>query len=332
MSGGQSPAGVASGAGLTRQRGRGRSVMARAFRTALDKASTHVLAWATSMDARNGAASYLLARADARDLSFLQDQSVHLVVTSPPYGSLKEYPSRNGQLGNWPSYEEFLDELDRVWSECLRVLVPGGRVCCVVGDVCLSRRKAGRHHVLPLASDITVRARRLGFDALTPIIWLKVANIRLEASRSSRFLGKPYLPNGMIKNDRETILMLRKPGGYRKPTHQMEEASRISKQEYFKWFQPVWSDVTGASTRTHPAPFPLEIPRRLIQMFSFVGDHVLDPFVGTGTSLEAAVEAGRKGIGVDIEPAYLGIARQRLSQRQKGGPGRNGHRQEGPHG
>lgn len=265
------------------------------------------------MDSVPESRSHLLALADGRDLTFLRNESVHLVVTSPPYGSLKEYPEGEGQLGNWPDYDDFLDELDRVWSECYRLLVPGGRICCVVGDVCLSRRKAGRHHVLPLSSDITVRARRVGFDVLTPIIWAKVANIRLEASNSTRFLGKPYLPNGIIKNDRETIVMLRKPGGYRKPTPEMEELSRIAKQDYFDWFKPIWTDVTGASTRDHPAPFPIEIPRRLVRMFSFIGDYVLDPFVGTGTTIEAAVQAGRRAIGVDIEPHYVRMARQRLA-------------------
>jgi site-specific DNA-methyltransferase (adenine-specific) len=263
----------------------------------------------------------LLARADARRLHFLRDESVHLVVTSPPYGSLKEYPARPGQLGNLPSYAEFLDELDLAWIECFRVLVPGGRVCCVVGDICLSRRKAGRHHVLPLASDITVRARSIGFDALTPIIWSKVANIRLEASRSSRFLGKPYLPNGVIKNDRETIVMLRKPGGYRSPTPEMERLSRIPKEDYFRWFQPIWSDITGASTREHPAPFPLEVPRRLIQMFSFAGDWVLDPFVGTGTTVRAALQTARNAIGLDVEPTYLRKARRSIRSQEPSSDG-----------
>src|SRR5581483_5593616 len=225
--------------------------------------------------------SHELHLGDARRLDALGDASVHLVVTSPPYGNLKRYPTRDGQLGNIASYEEFLDELDDVWRECERVLVPGGRICAVVGDVCLSRRRAGRHHVLPLAADIQVRARKLGLDVLTPIIWLKVANIKLEASKSSRFLGKPYLPGGVIKNDRETIVMLRKPGAYRKPTAEMEAQSRIAKEDYFKWFSPIWSDVTGASTKRHPAPFPLEIARRLVLMYSFVGDVVLDPFSGT---------------------------------------------------
>lgn len=241
---------------------------------------------------------------DARDLRIIASESVHLVVTSPPYGNLKEYPQHEGQLGNMTSYEDFLSELDEVWAECSRILVSGGRACIVVGDVCLSRRRAGRHHVLPLAADIQVRARTFGLDVLTPIMWLKVANIKMEASKSSRFLGKPYLPGGVIKNDRETIVMLRKPGGYRKPTLAMENASRIAKDDYFRWFAPIWSDVTGASTRHHPAPYPLEIPRRLISMYSFVGDTVVDPFSGTGTTSCAAALLARNSLAFEVEPSY----------------------------
>jgi DNA modification methylase len=204
--------------------------------------------------------------------------------------------------------------MDKVWAECLRVLVPGGRIACVVGDVCISRRAGGRHHVLPLSADLQVRARKLGFDCLTPIRWLKVANIRLEASRSSRFLGKPNLPNGIIKNDLEHILFFRKPGGYRKPTTEMEQRSRIENDYYAKWFSPVWTDVTGQLRRDHPAPYPLEIPRRLIRMFSFAGDTVVDPFAGTGTTALAAIETGRNSIMVEIEPHYVDLIEARLKE------------------
>jgi modification methylase len=251
---------------------------------------------------------------DARALSFIGTESVHLVCTSPPYGSLKEYPDHPDQLGNIASYERFLDELDKVWAECLRVLVPGGRVACVVGDVCISRRKGGRHHVLPLSADLQVRARRLGFDNLNPIRWQKVSNIKLEASRSARFLGKPNLPNGIVKNDLEHILFFRKPGGYRKPTIEMERQSFISTDDYAKWFSPVWTDVTGQLRRDHPAPYPLEIPRRLIRMYSFVGDTVVDPFGGTGTTAVAAIEAGRNSVTVEIEPEYVRLIEGRLCE------------------
>jgi modification methylase len=266
--------------------------------------------------------SHLIVAGDARDLSWLDDESVHLVVTSPPYGLLKTYPDAPGQLGNGDdptsldAYEDFLVELDRCWRECARVLVPGGRICCVVGDVCLSRRAAGRHYVLPLASDIQVRARRLDLDALTPIRWLKVANIKLEASQSSWYLGKPNLPGGIVKNDIETIVMLRKPGGYRKPTAEMERASFIPTEDYRRLFRPVWDDVRGESGRRwkHPAPYPVELSSRLIRMFSFVGDTVLDPFAGSGTTAASAIEWRRDSISVEIVPEYVETIERRLSQ------------------
>lgn len=255
---------------------------------------------------------HTIIEGDARDLTFIEKNAVQFVCTSPPYADLIEYPEHSGQLGNMASYEAFLDELDKVWAECLRVLVPGGRVACVVGDVCVSRRQAGRHYVLPLSADIQVRVRRLGFDVLTPIRWQKVANIKLEASRSSRFLGKPNLPNGIVKNDLEHILFFRKPG-YRKPTAEMEALSRIETDEYSQLFAPVWTNVTGQLRRDHPAPYPVEIPRRLIRMFSFATDTVLDPFGGTGSTALAAMETGRNSVSVEIEPTYVDLLERRLT-------------------
>lgn len=267
------------------------------------------------------ATRHLIVEGDARDLSWLEDSSVHLVVTSPPYGLLKTYADAPGQLGNGEdptsieAYEEFLGELDRCWRECARVLVPGGRICCVVGDVCLSRRAAGRHHVLPLSADIQVRARLLGLDNLTPIRWLKVANIKLEASQSSWYLGKPNLPGGIVKNDIETIVMLRKPGGYRKPTATMERRSFIETEDYRRLFRPIWDDVRGESGKRwrHPAPYPVELSSRLIRMFSFVGDTVLDPFAGSGTTAVSALDWGRNSVSVEIVSEYVDTVEQRLT-------------------
>lgn len=251
---------------------------------------------------------------DCRRMPEIADQSAHLIVTSPPYANLKQYaPGNPDQLGDVVDYEEFLDELDRVWSECFRMLVPGGRVCCVVGDVNIARSKGGRHHVLPLASDIRVRARRLGFDNLQGIIWYKVANIKLEASRSSRYLGKPNLPNGIVKNDIEHIVFLRKPG-YRSPSGDMEEQSFIPTDEYARLYRSIWDDIRGASLKDHPAPFPLEIAARLIRMFSFVGDVVVDPFGGTGTTALAALQARRSSFTYEVESSYIPLIKERLSQ------------------
>lgn len=264
--------------------------------------------------------SHKVYERDSRDLSPLKNGSVHLVCTSPPYASLIHYSDRADQLGNIECYEAFLTELDKVWAECFRLLVSGGRVACVVGDVCLSRKQAGRHHVLPLSADIQVRMRRIGFDCLTPIRWLKVSNITLEASSSSRYLGKPNMPNGIVKNDLEHILFFRKPGGYRSPTEKMKRESYIATDEYMKMFSPVWSDIKGQRRRDHPAPYPAEIARRIIRMFSFSGDTVLDPFGGTGSTAVAALAEGRNSISVDVEPSYVDsiVARLALAEGGRG--------------
>ena len=251
---------------------------------------------------------------DARDLSIIADGSVHLVLTSPPYWNLKRYNEHPDQMGHIADYEDFLTELGRVWREAYRVLVPGGRLVCVVGDVCVSRKNFGRHVVFPLHADICVACRRIGFDNLNPIIWHKISNASYEVERGGGgFLGKPYEPNAIIKNDIEFILMQRKPGGYRQPTEAQRDASRIGKEDFQTWFQQFWQ-ITGASTREHPAPYPLELANRLVRMFSFTGDTVLDPFCGTGTSLLAAANAGRNGIGYELDPAYARMAALRLKQ------------------
>ena len=257
--------------------------------------------------------SHRLMVGDARNVGSLPDGSVHLVVTSPPYWTLKKYNERDGQLGHVRDYESFLDQLDLIWAEVYRLLVPGGRLICVVGDVCLSRRNnGGRHTVVPLHASIEERCRQIGYDGLAPVIWHKISNAVHEVERASAFLGKPYEPNSVIKNDIEFILMQRKPGGYRAPTVETRLLSLIPASNHKRWFNQIWTDIRGESTRRHPAPYPLELADRLIRMFSFVGDTVLDPFTGTGTTSVAAALAGRSSIGVDIDPAYLDMAHQRL--------------------
>ena len=251
--------------------------------------------------------THRLINGDARDLSFLGDNSIHLVVTSPPYWNLKRYNENPDQLGHIQDYEAFLFELEKVWRHVYRVLVPGGRLVCVVGDVCVARRNFGRHLVFPLHSDISVICRRIGFDNLNPIIWHKIANASYEVENGSKFLGKPYEPNAIVKNDIEFILMQRKPGGYRKPTIKQREESRIGKEDFDRWFQQIWN-ITGASTKQHPAPFPMEVATRLVRMFSFTGDTVLDPFCGSGTTIIAAFRTGRNSIGVEIDPEYCRMA------------------------
>ena len=252
---------------------------------------------------------------DARDLSWILDGSVHLVVTSPPYWTLKEYaPGNEDQMGHFENYEHFLAQLDKVWRECHRLLAGGGRVCCVVGDVCIPRKKGGKHYLVPLHSDIQVRARKLGLDCLQPILWHKIANGVTEAEgNGAGFYGKPYQPGGIIKNDIEYILFLRKGGEYRSVSPLQKALSMLTREEMKTWQRSIWTDLRGASTRDgHPAPYPVELAERLIKLFSFAGDTVLDPFAGTGSTSQAAIMAGRNSIANDIEPAYVEIARQRI--------------------
>lgn len=260
--------------------------------------------------------AHRLRLGDARDLSFLKDGTVHLIVTSPPYWTLKEYNRVEGQLGYVAGYQAFHAELNKVWAECLRVLVPGGRLVVIVGDVVVSRRSAlKRHKCFPLHADIQVNCEHLGFDNLTPVLWAKIANASFEAEgNSGAFLGKPFEPGAIVKNDVEYVLMFRKPGGYRSPEPRTRLLSIIPAENHRKWFTQVWTDIRGASLRDHPAPFPEELAERIIRMFSFAGDTVLDPFAGTGTTLIAAANFGRNSIGVEIDPAYAEYARARIER------------------
>lgn len=251
---------------------------------------------------------------DARVADFLEPGSVHLVVTSPPYWTLKEYRRSQGQLGWIGDYGEFLQQLDCIWRNCFEALVPGGRLICVVGDVCLSRKKNnGRHSVIPLHASIQERCTKIGFDNLAPIFWNKIANASYEIENGGAgFLGKPYEPNAVIKNDIEFILMERKPGGYRKPTLAARTLSLISAENHHQWFRQIWNDISGARMQNHPAPYPVKLAERLIRMFSFVGDTVLDPFMGTGSTQIAAAQCGRNSIGIEVDPVYFKAAHARF--------------------
>lgn len=255
-----------------------------------------------------------LIQGDARQASDLAPHSVQLVITSPPYWTLKRYHEHDSQLGHVVDYEEFNSALDGVWRNCFRALVPGGRLVINVGDVCLSRKKNnGRHTVVPLHATIQERCKAIGFDNLATIIWHKIANANYEVSGGGGFLGKPYEPNAVIKNDIEFVLMQRKPGGYRSPGQRERLLSIISAENYQAWFRQIWSDIPGASSPGHPAPYPLEFAERIVRMFSFVGDTVLDPFMGTGTTSLACARWGRNSIGIELDSKYFEIARKRIS-------------------
>jgi DNA modification methylase len=167
---------------------------------------------------------------------------------------------------------------------------------------------------VPLHASIQEHCRSIGYDNLAPIIWHKIANAQYEVEgNGASFLGKPYEPNAVIKNDIEFILMQRKPGGYRVTDLATRILSVIPEDCHHEWFQQIWTGLTGASTRHHPAPYPIELASRLIRMFCFAGDTVLDPFLGTGTTTLAAAQCGRNSIGFEIDPEYIEFARKRIT-------------------
>ncbi|SDJ62975.1 DNA modification methylase [Halovenus aranensis] len=254
---------------------------------------------------------------DARDLSMIEEESVELVVTSPPYFDIKDYENGTGgedQLGDLEGYEQFNREIDKVWKQCYEKLVPGGRMCVVVGDVLRSRSEYGRHRVLPLHATIQEHCTDLGFDNLAPIIWYKIGNASLEAGGNARFLGKPYEPGAVIKNDIEYILLFRKPGGYRSPSTAERILSLIEADEHQKMFRQLWDDIKGEPQTDHPAPFPAELAERLIRMFSFTGDTVVDPFAGSGSTAVGASRCGRNSISVELEEQYFEVAKERIEK------------------
>lgn len=256
-----------------------------------------------------------LYQGDSRELSFIDDESVHLAVTSPPYFNLKDYENGTGgedQLGDIDDYEYFNEQVDQVWRQIYDKLVPGGRLVVVVGDVLRSRSEHGRHRVLPLHATIQEHCVEMGYDNLAPIIWYKIGNASLESGGNARFLGKPYEPGAVIKNDIEYILLFRKPGGYRSPSVEEKILSVIEADDHQKMFRQLWDDINGEPQTDHPAPYPVELAERLIRMFSFVGDTVLDPFAGTGTTSVAASRVGRNSISVELEEQYVDIAEERL--------------------
>lgn len=240
-------------------------------------------------------------------------EPVHLTVTSPPYADLLDYGDSDGQAGGL-TFDLWRELMQFVIREVRDITEPGGRLAVNVGDVCVARRAAGRHYVLPLVPALAMIGHDLGLDYLTPIRWEKVANVRLEASSSSGVLGKPNQPGGVIKNDTETILLFRKPGAYRQPTAEQVAAAHIPSADYQRMFRGVWRDIPGEHSPDHPAPFPLRLAARLVRMFSFPGDLVLDPFAGTGTTLRAAKDLGRRAIGFEVEGRYCALAARRLSQ------------------
>lgn len=246
---------------------------------------------------------------DSRDMHLIPDKSVQLIVTSPPYWQLKDYGTEN-QIGFNDSYEEYINNLNLVWKECNRVLSNGCRLCINIGDQFARSVYYGRYKVIPIRTEIIRFCESLGMDYMGAIIWQKTTT--MNTSGGGAIMGSfPYPRNGILKMDYEFILLFKKLGNAPKPTAEQKMKSEITKEEWNQYFSSHWN-FNGVKQLEHIAMFPEELPKRLIKMFSFAGETVLDPFAGSGTTSLAAMHFDRNSIGYEINKSFEPIIREKL--------------------
>jgi len=239
---------------------------------------------------------------DSRAMTELADAGIDLAVTSPPYWHIKDY-GVPGQIGHGQSLHEYLKDLYRTWRECFRVLREGARLCINIGDQFARAAVYGRYKVIPLHAELINQCEHLGFDFMGAIIWQKKTT--MNTTGGAVVMGSyPFPPNGIVEIDYEFILIFKKPGQSRKVSTDIKEASRLTKEEWKEYFAGHWH-FGGVRQVGHEAMFPEELPRRLIKMFTFVGDTVLDPFLGSGTTVKVALESARNAVGFEINPDFL---------------------------
>ncbi|MFH1686293.1 MAG: site-specific DNA-methyltransferase [bacterium] len=247
---------------------------------------------------------------DSRCMSVVEDSSIHLIVTSPPYWQLKDY-GQPGQIGFDDTYEEYVNNLNLVWNECHRVLHPGCRLCINIGDQFARAAYYGRYKVIPIRTEIIRFCESIGFDFMGAIVWQKVTTCN--TTGGAVIMGSyPYPRNGIVKLDYEHILLFRKHGEAPKVSSEIKQASRLTKDEWNAYFYGHWN-FPGEKQNGHIAMFPEELPKRLIKMFSFVGERVLDPFLGSGTTSLAAMKEGRDSVGYEINQEFEPLIRDKLT-------------------
>ncbi|MFH0911378.1 MAG: site-specific DNA-methyltransferase [Planctomycetota bacterium] len=246
---------------------------------------------------------------DSRFMDEVRDGEIDLVVTSPPYWHIKDY-GKPGQIGYGQSLHEYLKDLYRVWSEAFRVLRPGGRICINIGDQFARSIIYGRYKVIPLHAEVIGQCERLGLDFMGSIIWQKKTT--MNTTGGATVMGSfPYPPNGIVEIDYEYIHILKKQGPNKKIASNIKTASRLTKEEWKEYFSGHWY-FGGIRQNGHEAMFPEELPRRLIRMFSFEGDTVLDPFLGSGTTIKAALNLNRNAVGYELNLDFLSTIREKL--------------------
>lgn len=250
---------------------------------------------------------------DSRALNKIEDKSVQLIITSPPYWQLKDYGSNN-QIGFNNSYEEYINNLNLVWMECERILSEGCRLCINIGDQFARSVYYGRYKVVPIRTEIIRFCETLKMDYMGAIIWQKATT--MNTSGGGAVMGSfPYPRNGILKIDYEFILIFKKLGNPPKPTLEQKENSIMTKEEWNQYFSSHWN-FSGVKQSEHIAMFPEELPKRLIKMFSFFGETIFDPFLGSGTTTLAAKDLGRNSIGYEINKEFESIIKEKLNINQ----------------
>ncbi|MCK4734416.1 MAG: hypothetical protein KAT65_18315, partial [Methanophagales archaeon] len=250
---------------------------------------------------------------DSRRMKEVPDESVHLIITSPPYWQLKDYGDER-QIGFHDSYEEYINNLNLVWNECHRVLHKGCRLCINIGDQFARSVYYGRYKVIPIRTEIIKFCESAGFDYMGAVIWQKITTTH--TTGGATVMGSfPYPRNGILKLDYEFILILKKYGNPLRVSKEIKEQSKLTQEEWNKYFTGHWN-FPGEKQDKHLAMFPEELPRRLIKMFTFVGDTVLDPFLGSGTTSLAAKNLSRNSIGYEINNDFLPIIKEKLGLKQ----------------
>jgi DNA modification methylase len=246
---------------------------------------------------------------DSRKMIEIKDETIDLIITSPPYWHIKDY-GKIGQIGYGQTLHEYLKDLYMVWKECFRVLKPGRRLCINIGDQFARSVIYGRYKIIPLHAEVISQCEKIGFDYMGAIIWQKKTT--MNTTGGAIVMGSyPYPPNGMIEIDYEFILVFKKPGTIEEVPKERKEISKLTKEEWKEYFAGHWK-FGGEKQINHEAMFPEELPKRLIKMYSFVGDTVLDPFVGSGTTVKVALELKRNAIGYEINEDFLEIIKEKI--------------------
>lgn len=241
----------------------------------------------------------------------IKNESVQLIVTSPPYWNIKDYNEEN-QIGFDQNYNEYLEDLNKIWAESGRVLSPGCKLVINVGDQFLrAKDNNGKYEIIPIHKDIIEGCQRTGFTFLGNIIWKKISTTNTTGGCS--WMGSIYYPrDGYITYEHEYIMIFKKSGRAPKPSLEMKEASRLSKECRSKWFRGIWDDIAPVKQKAHIAMFPPELPERIIRMFSFAGETVLDPFAGSGTTMQAALKWDRNSLGIEINKKNIPLIEKKV--------------------